>query len=187
MPIYPDGEDIKGWHDWLIEIYEEEEFPKKIEPGYNYEGQIDFIADFVTYDELYGEGFHATIPQKAAYYLFELCRSQAFNDGNKRTSLVVTYYFLLWNRHYFRIPPHADNFLYKIAGKDVRITYNDVFEWLKEHTIKSWKYIPRNLILLFLLPIWERFDIPLVDTIVDYFLFMPIPEFVTDILSKDIE
>jgi death on curing protein len=44
-----------------------------------------------------GEYLHRGVPEKAAAYLFHLCKNHAFVDGNKRTALVAAEMFLLLN------------------------------------------------------------------------------------------
>ena len=123
--IYPDSESIKIFHRNLVEIYEGREFPIKIVPGYRYEGLIDSIADRVINDILYEKKLYPHILHKSAVYLFCLNSYHPFIDGNKRTSLITAYFFLLWNGYYLNIPPDADKFLIKIARPECNMTLND--------------------------------------------------------------
>jgi death-on-curing protein len=46
-----------------------------------------------------GKFLHGTIPAMAAAYLFHLCKSHPFVDGNERTDLVAAEIFLMVNGH----------------------------------------------------------------------------------------
>lgn len=187
MPIYALSEDIKGFHEWLEEIYREEEYPEKISPGYKYEEQIELIADIAQWDTLFDEPLYNTIRKKAAYYLYSICSSHAFNDGNKRTALVTTYYFLLWNRHFFNIPPDADKFLFKLADGKTGLECEDVEIWLNAHTISRFSMYPRNLCLYALLWVTSRVDINILNSFAGYCLFMPLPEVMHHVRNRDKE
>lgn len=177
MIIYSYEEDIIGWHQGLFEIYQGDEYPLSISPGFRNKGLINFVASFVQRDKLYGQEFQSSVLEKGAYYLYELCKSHAFNDGNKRTALVNTYYFLLWNSYYFMIPPDADSFLFKLADAKKNVTYQDTLNWLRKYCFTWWRLKIRHLILLALLPIYMRVNISYIDNIVNDLLYMPMPDF----------
>jgi len=182
--IYSYEEDIIGWHEILYDIYKGEEYPINISPGYRNKGQINFIASFVQRDKLYGQRFQPSALEKGAYYLYEICKSHAFNDGNKRTALVTTYYFLLWNSYWFTIPTDAEKFLFKIADANENVTYQDTLNWLREFCIPGWRLRIRHTLLLLLLPIFNRVDLFFIDYFVGILLFRPLPEFLIQFIRS---
>jgi prophage maintenance system killer protein len=97
ISIYPSAAFIKQLHEYLIEVYREELQPKHIEPGYTYEGLIDGVAERIAFDKSYEGKPYRHFLERVAYCLYHLNRGHPFSDGNKRTSLLVAYYFLLWN------------------------------------------------------------------------------------------
>lgn len=131
IPIYPSAAFIKQLHGYLIEVYREDLQPKHIEPGYIYEGLIDGVAERISIDKPYGGKQYRNFVERVAYCLYHLNRDHPFSDGNKRTSLLVTYYFLMWNGYFLVIPPNADVFLKAIAdAKRTDLTERDVYVWL---------------------------------------------------------
>lgn len=131
IPIYPSSAFIKQLHEYLIEVYREELQPKHIEPGYIYEGSIDGIAERVAADKPYGGKKYRNFLERVAYCLYHLNRDHPFSDGNKRTSLLVTYYFLIWNGYFLVIPHDADVFLKNIADANkTELTEHDVYVWI---------------------------------------------------------
>ena len=60
--------------------------------GFKDKGQLDAILDFVRNDDYY-----STIEEKATYLFYSLNKSHAFNDGNKRSSIILTAYFFQIN------------------------------------------------------------------------------------------
>lgn len=178
MLIHPSAEDIKIFHNRLIEIYEEEEFPVKIEPGYLYEGMIDYIADYAVKETLFGEPLFPHILQKAAVFLYYINSLHPFVDGNKRISLIITYYFLLWNGYYLTIPPDADKFLIKIARPELGLKLGDAYQWVIKHSKRRIFGILRNFVLYNL--IIGGLPSPIIKSIIDIYLFMPLPKFVAD-------
>ena len=187
MLIYPNTEDIKILHDFLIEIYKEEEFPEKIEPGYNYESAIDSVLDLALRDNLHGQPLFPHTLQKAAVFLYYLNIFHPFTDGNKRTSLLVTHYFLRWNGYKLEIPKDAANFLIKIAIPESNLSYVDAYAWILKHTKRSIFDILRGLILPILPESPNSDEGSLFFQLLDLYAFNPLPEFIWDALRKSVE
>ena len=93
MLIYPTIEDVIAIRGTLVDIYSSYEQPEKIENGFSNKGLIGSIIDLAQRDYLSGEPFIRNPLQKASIFLYYLNISHPFTDGNKRTSLVVTFFF----------------------------------------------------------------------------------------------
>lgn len=85
MYLYFDKEDAIREHDYIIEH-------SGGLAGIKNGGYLEATLDFVQNDLYY-----PSIEQKASYLLFALNKNHAFNDGNKRTSVVLTAYFFELN------------------------------------------------------------------------------------------
>ena len=51
-----------------------------------------------------GDYLHNSIPEMSAAYLFHICKNHPFFDGNKRTALATTEFFILMNE--FELKAH---------------------------------------------------------------------------------
>lgn len=49
--------------------------------------------------EMFVQKFYPTMPDKAAFYMFQIVTSHIFQDGNKRTGLEAALLFLKFNNH----------------------------------------------------------------------------------------
>lgn len=72
----------------------------------------------------------------AGAYAFGICKNHAFNDGNKRTALVVCRTFLLLNGMNIRAPKEE---LYKtfLSLADGTIGEEELVAWIREHLVES--------------------------------------------------
>lgn len=79
---------------------------------------------------IFGQEIFPTIYDKSASILESIVRLHPFLDGNKRTSLLSAFEFLLANNHFFFIPLGAPRFLVKVAtytGEGEITTANSTF------------------------------------------------------------
>lgn len=60
--------------------------------GIKNKGHLEAVLEFVKNDEYY-----TTIEEKATYLFYALNKNHTFNDGNKRSSIVLTAYFFQIN------------------------------------------------------------------------------------------
>lgn len=60
--------------------------------GIKNKGHLESVLEFVKNDEYY-----PTIEEKATYLFYALNKNHTFNDGNKRSSIVLTAYFFQIN------------------------------------------------------------------------------------------
>lgn len=70
--------------------------------------------------------------QKGAILMQSIIDFHPFLDGNKRSALISTAFFLHWNGYDFVIPPDADDFTIEVAKGEKKI--NDVLYWLEKNS-----------------------------------------------------
>ncbi len=83
-----------------------------------------------------GEFLHPDLPSMAAAYLFHICRSHPFVDGNKRTALVAAEVFLLLNGWSIR----ATNRELERVTLDIaqgKLTKNEVASFLRSRAAQT--------------------------------------------------
>lgn len=162
IPIYPTKDTIDRFHQYLIEIYREQKQPKYIEPGYNYEGLIELIIEQISTVERYGERVFSHFLEKAAYMFYHLNRGHPFNDGNKRTSILVTYFFLMWNGYYLYIPSDSHEIVIAIAdSKRKDVTLRDAYKWIIQNTDVSIFTLLYHLMLVNLIYFCRLLKLPI--------------------------
>jgi len=106
MLIVPPAGLLKAIHRAFIEI--------EGEPGYLSEGMIEgCIQRAITY--VYGFEPFPTIIMKAAALMYCIIVFHPFVDGNKRTAILATSFFLLFNGYEFTIPNDSVEFTIAIA------------------------------------------------------------------------
>lgn len=160
MPLitcYPSASFIKELHTYLIEVYREEKQPKHIELGYMYESLIDGVALRIRGEQ--HVKFNNFL-ERAANLFFNLNRGHPFVDGNKRTSLLVTFYFLMWNGYFLTIPKDADIFIKQIADASrTDLTVDHCYNWLVKNSTVNINSIKVHLEFLFLRGIFKFFSL----------------------------
>lgn len=75
------------------------------------------------------------ILQRAAVLFQSIIIFHPFVDGNKRSALLATNFYLHWNGYKFVIPFNADDFTKEVAQN--KHTLNDILEWLKKNTRRT--------------------------------------------------
>lgn len=79
-----------------------------------------------------GADLHGTLEEKAAAYLFHVCRNHPFVDGNKRVALATALVFLWLNG--FELGAGDDDVVDLVVGVAAsRITKAEVAVFLKKH------------------------------------------------------
>ena len=148
VPIYLSSEQIISLHNNLIEVYREEETPIKIEEGLNYQGAIDSICFLVSTDQ-FKQPKWSHFLERAAYLFYHLNRSHPFTDGNKRTALLATYFFLFWNGYHLKIPKDAHKIILAIAdAKRTDVTVEHAYNWILENASPNPVYLVAHLIFV---------------------------------------
>lgn len=83
-----------------------------------------------------GQDLHRTIFEKAASYLFHICKNHPFVDGNKRTALVSSFVFLDLN--HYEITASEVEFEELVMGvAEGRIQKSDVSRFFKKYARKK--------------------------------------------------
>jgi death-on-curing protein len=83
-----------------------------------------------------GELLHGDLPTMAAAYLFHICKSHPFVDGNKRTALAAAEVFLLLNGFWLTATNRELERLTRgVAAGEV--TKDEAVAFLQEHVAKA--------------------------------------------------
>ena len=99
--------------------------------GLKHPSQIDYTANCIS-QKVCGEELYPTIEDKAAAYLFQLCTSHPFLDGNKRIAAASAHTFLLLNGHDLDATP--DEFYDMVMGVAAgELGRKDVVEFFASH------------------------------------------------------
>lgn len=124
------------------------DFNRSISEYYKLEHRVinwDLLDSIVVLPErsFYEVEMFPTIYDKAAGILEAIIRFHPFYDGNKRTSLLTSFEFLLANDYIFFIPIWAPRFLVGVAKyqkqgmKDNQRLLKDISSWLEKYSAKS--------------------------------------------------
>jgi len=170
MIILPSPEFVKMLHDSLIEYYSSSKDPDIIMArGYNYEGAIDNTLNEDQIDYFFKQRVkkEPTTHLVTAYIFQSMCAGQGFNDGNKRTALLVAFYTLCWNGYKFIIPDEAVDFTSQLADARVDTDFFKVVDWLKRHSRLSLVNLIRHLLIRFFIDVQDT-----TSTSAQYFLDM---------------
>ena len=109
-----------------------EKYPKKTVSGYMLESMIKGSMDYAM-TEVYGYKPYPDVITKASVLLHSIITFHPFTDGNKRTALLATYFFLHFNGYTFRITEEAIQLTKQIASREVK-EMKYVIKWLAKHT-----------------------------------------------------
>lgn len=104
------------------------------EPGYMSEGMIQGCIERAITDVYDFQPF-PTVIIKGAAFLYSMIVFHPFVDGNKRTALIGTYWFLHLNGYSFNIPKDTVVFLRAIA--DSKIPQNQVVLWVMRNSRRN--------------------------------------------------
>ena len=110
-------------------------YPEDTLPGYMSKSMIGGCMDYaMTF--VYGYEPYPDAITKASALLHSIVTFHPFMDGNKRTALLATFFFLHFNGYAFTITEEAVQLTRQIAmGKIKKV--GPVARWLSQHTRKS--------------------------------------------------
>jgi len=110
-------------------------YPDNTVPGYMSEGMVEGCMDYaMTF--VFGYEPFPDIITKASALLHSIITFHPFVDGNKRTALLATFFFLYFNGYSFTITEDAIQFTRSIAlGKIKRVEV--VAQWLSKNSARS--------------------------------------------------
>ena len=111
-------------------------YPDNTLPGYMSESMIKGCMDYsMTF--VFGYEPYPDIITKASALLHSIVSFHPFMDGNKRTALLATFFFLHFNGYSFTITEEAVQLTRQIAlGKIKKV--ETVARWLSGHTKRGW-------------------------------------------------
>jgi death-on-curing protein len=87
--------------------------------GYRHEGMVRVCIER-PFSVVYGFEPFKTVVDKAAALMFSVNTFHPFNDGCRRTSLLATYFFLLFNGYHFTIRKDMITLTSKIAKRELK-------------------------------------------------------------------
>lgn len=92
-------------------------------------GPIDRI-----FSSTYGKKYSG-VKEKAGAILYSIVHGHSFMDGNKRTGLLTTCLFLIYNGYTLHVPSNTAKFLEKMADAldPTAPTENDAINWIKRN------------------------------------------------------
>lgn len=167
MEIWLDEDLLKSFHEYLVQIYRDTDYPITI--GHS-EGMLHVCI------ERPSTGIYGFIPfphllHKATVLMETIVNFHPFADGNKRVALLATFYFLYWNGYVLEIPEDADEFTIGIAKGIYNL--NRILSWLVHHCRRDYVTVFINLLCGICITIWNM--LPQLHSVVDVFvpLFFP--------------
>lgn len=88
---------------------------------------------------MFGQELYPTLWLKAAFIMQKITKKHIFTNGNKRTSLTATAYFLYKNSYVLDITDQQaiDITLFATNGEDSEKNMKKIADWLKKHSIKN--------------------------------------------------
>lgn len=106
--------------------------------GVVYSGTITGCIEKV-FSKLYGQKRYEGVEDRAGAILYSIVHGHSFIDGNKRTGLLATCFFLFFNGKVLRIPKDCVRFLETMADamNPNAPTEKDAIEWVKKYTTSS--------------------------------------------------
>lgn len=121
---------LKVLHSAVVSTY-----PDDTLPGYMSESMVKGCMDYaMTF--VYGYEPYPDVIAKASALLYSVVNFHPFMDGNKRTALLATFFFLHFNGYSFSITEEAVQLTKQIAlGKIKKVGI--VVRWLSRHTGRS--------------------------------------------------
>lgn len=118
--------------------------PRSVSKGRINRNRVASISE-KPFTVLYGQAMYDTIFRKAACLMEGIIRLHPFPDGNKRTALLATHYFLYINKYYMVTPLDAVRFMVGVAQNksrtdgEIDTLINDIAAWLQSRTATSKK------------------------------------------------
>jgi len=137
MEVNIDKDWLKALHEILVLIYETTDDPigSAIPLVQDYDESLLSICVERHNTKVFGKILYSHTLQKAAVLMHSIISFHPFVDGNKRTALLTTDFYLSWNGYDFIIPNDADVFTISVAKGEKSL--NDILEWLKNNSKRT--------------------------------------------------
>lgn len=126
-PVNPDLDVLMELNEKARHLFEEDGYY-----GVKFGGQLESIINRSLWPP-FGYDYPTTIIERAAFYWCEIATKQAFNNGNKRTAILMAMNYLNANGYEFNSDHLSDKELYKLTIKiankelDKQDVYNLIF------------------------------------------------------------
>lgn len=132
--LYPPASYVDEFHDILIK--------QKGEPGYHRKDMVQGSMDWAQTRVFEYDPFPGIFKRSAAI-LYAYTLDHAFLDGNKRTALMTTSFFLFINGYTLNIPDDAPEFAVSIvenAAKQIAVQdeIERIANWTRMHVTTPW-------------------------------------------------
>jgi death-on-curing protein len=103
--------------------------------GFVYSGTISGPIERI-FNEQYGGQKYPSLIEKAGAILYSIVHGHSYYDGNKRTGLLTTCLFLLYNGYVLHVPDNTTVFLEKMADAldPDAPTEKDAVDWVKKNS-----------------------------------------------------
>jgi death-on-curing protein len=135
IPI--DEEWLRTLYDVLIELYKNTERP--IVSGFpivlDYDPSMLSACVQRPRTTIGGKALYPHILQRATILMHSIIVFHPFVDGNKRSALLATNFYLHWNGYRFVIPYNADEYTIEIALNQHSL--NDILSWIVKNTVRT--------------------------------------------------
>ena len=117
--------------------------------GIIYSGTISGPIDRI-FNGSFGTRKYLTTEEKAGAILYSIVHGHSFTDGNKRTGLLTTCLFLMFNGRILYVPHDTSKFLDKMAdAADPKApTEKDAIAWIIKHSKRDIFAILNNMFLV---------------------------------------
>ena len=137
MEIPIDEDWLTTLHEILVGIYQDTEDP--IFSGFplfhDHNESLISVCIERHQTKVFGKTFYPHILQKAAVLMHSIINLHPFVDGNKRTALLSTDFYLHWNGYDLTIPNDADDFTIAVAKGERNL--NDILRWLERNSKRT--------------------------------------------------
>jgi len=137
MEIQINKEWLTTLHKILIDIYQETEDPisSALPLVHDYDESLISVCVERHQMKVFGKIIYPHILQRASVLMHSIIRFHPFVDGNKRTALLSTDFYLHWNGYNLTIPNDADDFTIAVAKCERNL--NDILRWLERNSTRT--------------------------------------------------
>ncbi len=135
IPI--DEEWLRTLYDVLIELYKNTERPivSAFPLVLDYDPSMLSVCVNRPRTTIGGKALYPHILQRATVLMHSIIVFHPFVDGNKRSALLATNFYLHWNGYKFIIPYDADEYTIEVAQNQHSL--NDILSWIVKNTART--------------------------------------------------
>lgn len=146
MIIEIDEEWLISLHKILVSIYQKTDDPitSAIPLVHDYNESLISVCVDRHQTRILGKDLYPNLLQRATILMHSIICFHPFVDGNKRTALLATDFYLHWNGYNLIIPYDADDFSISVAKGEQNL--NQILKWLTQNTQRNPFTILRHLL-----------------------------------------